>query len=156
MPPIALADDIFWVGVVDWDVREFHGYNTPRGSTYNSYLIRDEKTCVVDGVRAGFESEMLRRVRACCGDRPVDYLVVNHVEPDHSGGLPRLVEELRPRKIIASKRGREALALHYGSVGFSSWDVMIHIRERGPRSTSQRCLRSTSGQRQAVRGPAGA
>ena len=124
MPPIALAEDIFWVGVVDWDVREFHGYNTPRGSTYNSYLIRDEKTCVVDGVRAGFESEMLRRVRACCGDRPVDYLVVNHVEPDHSGGLPRLVEELRPRKIVASKRGREALALHYESVGFSSWDVM--------------------------------
>ncbi len=124
MQRVPLADNIYWVGAIDWDVREFHGYGTPRGSSYNSYLIVDEKVCVVDGVRAGFGPEMLRRVRGCCNSRDVDYLVVNHVEMDHSGSLPWLIEQLRPRKIVTSKRGQEALALHFAREGYDTWDIM--------------------------------
>ncbi len=66
MQRVSLADDIYWVGAIDWDIRDFHGYSTPRGSTYNSYLIVDDKVCVVDGVRAGFGPEMLRASAGCC------------------------------------------------------------------------------------------
>ncbi|NLE73748.1 MAG: FprA family A-type flavoprotein [Actinobacteria bacterium] len=124
MQRVPLADGIYWVGAVDWGVREFHGYDTPHGSSYNSYLIVDEKVCVVDGVRAGLGPEMLRRVRGCCQEQTVDYLVVNHVEMDHSGCLPWLIEQLRPRKILTSKRGQEALALHFTREECEGWDVM--------------------------------
>ncbi|NLT34332.1 MAG: FprA family A-type flavoprotein [Gaiellales bacterium] len=123
MQRVELAPNIYWVGAVDWDVREFHGYGTPRGSSYNSYLIVDEKVAVVDGVRSGFGPEMVRRVRGCCG-QAVDYLIVNHVEPDHSGSLPWLVAELKPGKVVTSKRGKEALEMHYGAEA-AAWDYLI-------------------------------
>ncbi len=104
-----LRDDIWWVGAIDWDVRDFHGYETSRGTTYNAYLILDEKVALVDGCRDGFGPEMLARVMGCCGGRPVDYLVINHVEPDHSGAIPWLVERLMPQRIFCSKRAKETL-----------------------------------------------
>ena len=88
MDRFLLHGDIWWVGAIDWNVRDFHGYETPRGTTYNAYLIVDEKVALIDGCREGFGHEMLARVRGCCRLRPVDYLVINHVEPDHSGRSP--------------------------------------------------------------------
>jgi flavorubredoxin len=120
-----LRDDIWWAGAIDWDVRDFHGYETPRGTTYNAYLILDEKVVLVDGVRAGFGPEMLARVRGCCGTRSVDYLVINHVEPDHSGAIPWLVEQLEPSKVFCSKRAKEALALYYGAETVKGWDPQV-------------------------------
>ncbi|NLG67865.1 MAG: MBL fold metallo-hydrolase, partial [Actinobacteria bacterium] len=124
MQRVSLADDIYWVGAIDWDIRDFHGYSTPRGSTYNSYLIVDDKVCVVDGVRAGFGPEMLRRTRGCCDNRAVDYFVVNHVEMDHTGSLPWLIEQLAPGKIVTSKRGQEALVQHFGPEECERWDIL--------------------------------
>ncbi len=124
MQRVSLADDIYWVGAIDWDIRDFHGYSTPRGSTYNSYLIVDDKVCVVDGVRAGFGPEMLRRIRGCCDNRAVDYFVVNHVEMDHTGSLPWLIEQLAPGKIVTSKRGQEALVQHFGPEECERWDIL--------------------------------
>ena len=120
-----LRDDIWWVGAIDWDVRDFHGYETPRGTTYNAYLILDEKVALVDGCRDGFGPEMLARVRACCGARAVDYLVINHVEPDHSGAIPWLVERLAPQRIFCSKRANDALALYYGAATVEGWDLQV-------------------------------
>jgi anaerobic nitric oxide reductase flavorubredoxin len=104
-----LRDDIWWVGAIDWDVRDFHGYETPRGTTYNSYLILDDKVALIDGCRDGFGPEMLARVMGCCSGRPVDYMVINHIEPDHSGAIPFLLEKLRPERVFCSKRAKEAL-----------------------------------------------
>jgi flavorubredoxin len=120
-----LRDDIWWVGAIDWGVRDFHGYETPRGTTYNAYLVLDEKVALIDGCREGFGSEMLARVTGCCGGRPVDYLVINHVEPDHSGSIPWLVERLTPQRIFCSKRAKEALALYYGADTVQAWDLQV-------------------------------
>jgi len=120
-----LRDDIWWVGAIDWDVRDFHGYETPRGTTYNAYLILDQKVALVDGCREGFGPEMLARVAGCCSGRPVDYLVINHVEPDHSGAIPLLVERLRPERIFCSKRAKETLALYYGADTAQAWDLHV-------------------------------
>jgi anaerobic nitric oxide reductase flavorubredoxin len=120
-----LRDGIWWVGVVDWSSRDFHGYQTPRGSTYNAYLILDEKVALVDGCREGFGPEMLARVRGCCESRQVDYMVINHVEPDHSGAIPWLVEQLTPQRIFCSKRAKDALALYYGAETVEGWDLQI-------------------------------
>lgn len=120
-----LKDDIWWVGAIDWDSRDFHGYETPRGTTYNAYLILDEKVALVDGCRDGFGPQVLARVRDCCETRPLDYLVVNHIEPDHSGAIPWLVERLRPKRIFCSKRAKEALGLYYGVETLDNWDIQV-------------------------------
>ncbi|MBU2603052.1 MAG: FprA family A-type flavoprotein [Actinobacteria bacterium] len=120
-----LKDDIWWVGVIDWDVRDFHGYETPRGTTYNAYLIVDEKTTLVDGVRAGYGPEVLRRISGCCEPASVDYLVVNHVEPDHSGALPWLVERLAPEKVFCTSRAKDALVLLYGEEAIAPWNIEV-------------------------------
>ncbi|MCL5942286.1 MAG: FprA family A-type flavoprotein [Actinobacteria bacterium] len=120
-----LKDDIWWVGAIDWNVRDFHGYETSRGTTYNAYLITDEKKALVDGVRHGFGPELLRRLRGCCDPGDIDYLVINHVEMDHSGAIPWLVERLGPVKILCSKRAKDALFLLYHGEGVAGWDITV-------------------------------
>ncbi len=120
-----VKDEVWWCGAIDWNVRDFHGYDTPRGTTYNAYLILDDKVALVDGCREGFGPEMLLRVRGCCSARQVDYLVINHVEPDHSGALPWLIDRLRPERIFCSKRAKDALALYYGAGTVEGWDVQL-------------------------------
>ena len=120
-----LKDDIWWVGAIDWDVRDFHGYETPRGTTYNSYLITDQKPTLVDGVRHGFGPELLGRVRNCCPPEDIEYLVINHIEMDHSGSIPWLVEQLSPVKIFTSKRARDGLMEHFSREGAADWDITV-------------------------------
>jgi flavorubredoxin len=120
-----LKDDIWWVGAIDWNMRDFHGYETSRGTTYNSYLITDEKLTLVDGVRSGFGPELLRRVKTCCDPKNIEYLVVNHIEMDHSGSIPWLVNEIAPVKILCSKRAHEGLLLHYHGEGVQDWDIQV-------------------------------
>jgi flavorubredoxin len=120
-----LRDNIWWVGVIDWNGRDFHGYETARGITYNAYLILDEKIALIDGCKDGFGPEMLARVQGCCGLRQIDYMVINHIEPDHSGAIPWLVERLKPGRIFCSKRAKEALPLYYGSDTVAGWDLQV-------------------------------
>lgn len=120
-----LKENIWWVGAIDWNVRDFHGYETPRGTTYNSYLITDEKTTLVDGVRSGFGSEVLRRIKSCCDPSDIDYMVINHVEMDHSGAIPDLVRQMSPVKLFCSKRAKDALALLYAEEGVDEWDIQV-------------------------------
>jgi flavorubredoxin len=75
---VQLTDGIFWVGAIDWSVRDFHGYTTPHGTTYNAYLIKGEKTALVDTVRAPFFPEMISRIRSVQDPGEIDYLIVNH------------------------------------------------------------------------------
>ena len=118
-----LKDGIWWVGVIDWDSRDFHGYEISRGTSYNAYLIMDEKVAVVDGCRDGFGPEMLSRIEDCCEGRLIDCLIVNHIEPDHSGALPWLVERMKPKDIYCSKRAKEALPLYYGASAVEGWGL---------------------------------
>jgi flavorubredoxin len=109
-----LAKGIYQVGAVDWTVRDFHGYNTPRGVTYNSYLIVDEKVCLIDAVKAPFAKELIERVREIIDPAKIDYVIVNHVEPDHSSGLPAFMEVAPQAKVILTEQGRGELIKYFG------------------------------------------
>ncbi|RWX47479.1 putative flavoprotein [Candidatus Electrothrix aarhusensis] len=108
MNPIELSKNVYWVGAIDWMTRDFHGYSTERGTTYNSYLIIDEKVTLIDTVKEGYSRELMHRIRNIIDPKKIDYLVVNHVEMDHSGVLPEVIREIEPEKVICSKMGHKA------------------------------------------------
>ena len=113
MNPIKLTDKIYWVGAVDWDVRDFHGYSTNRGTTYNAYLIMDEKITLIDTVKSSMKADLISRISEIVDPKKIDYIVVNHVEMDHSGSLPDMIDLIQPEKIICSKMGEKALRQHF-------------------------------------------
>jgi flavorubredoxin len=113
MNNIELAKGIYWVGAVDWDVRDFHGYSTNRGTTYNAFLIVDEKVTLFDTVKRSHLDDLLRHVRNIIDPEKIDYIVVNHVEMDHSGSLPELMEIIKPEKLFCSPMGHKAILDHF-------------------------------------------
>lgn len=98
-----------WVGAIDWTIRDFHGYGTPRGTTYNSYLITGEKNILVDCVKKQYWEEMMDRISSVIDPRKIDIIVSNHAEMDHSGSLPDTVKYVQPEKVLASIKGVDAL-----------------------------------------------
>jgi len=110
---VEVKKGINWVGAVDWTMRDFHGYSTQRGTTYNSFLIIDEKITLFDTVKKPFKSDLLHNIRKVVEPTKIDYLVVNHVEPDHSGSIPEIVDAIKPEKIFCSPKGKQALLAHY-------------------------------------------
>jgi flavorubredoxin len=122
---VELKPDIYWVGAIDWDLRNFHGYLTQRGTTYNAYLIVDEKTVLVDTVKATHFDEMMARIRRIVDPAEIDYVVSNHVEMDHSGSIPRFKEMCPKAKIITSTRGEKGLNRHFKT------DLDLQVVESG-------------------------
>jgi anaerobic nitric oxide reductase flavorubredoxin len=115
MVKVTLKDGVYWVGVVDWNIRDFHGYITRRGSSYNAYLVTDEKTALVDTVKAAFCNELVEHVSEHLSLDKLDYIIVNHVEMDHSSSLPTIAKLAKNAKILSSVRGKEELIKHYGA-----------------------------------------
>jgi flavorubredoxin len=110
---VELKEGIHWVGAVDWNIRDFHGYSTYRGTTYNSYLVMDEKITLFDTVKKPFKNDLLHNIHKVVDPSRINYLVINHVEMDHSGSIPEIVEVIKPEKIFCSARGKKALLDHY-------------------------------------------
>ncbi|MCD6334657.1 MAG: FprA family A-type flavoprotein, partial [Candidatus Latescibacteria bacterium] len=75
MNPVKIKENVYWVGAVDWNLRSFHGYRTPSGSTYNAYLIVDEKIALVDTVKRPFAEELLERIGQVIEPAKIDYLI---------------------------------------------------------------------------------
>jgi flavorubredoxin len=115
MDKVTLAEGIHWVGVVDWNLRDFHGYVTRRGTTYNAYLISDEKTALVDTVKYPFSNELLQNIGEITNPEKIDYIIINHLEMDHSSSLPMIAEHAKNATILASQRGKDATIEHYGA-----------------------------------------
>jgi anaerobic nitric oxide reductase flavorubredoxin len=115
MVNVVLKEGVNWVGVADWNIRDFHGYITSRGSTYNAYLISDEKTALVDTVKNAFSNELIGNISELTSLEKIDYIIVNHVEMDHSSSLPIIMKLAKNAKIISSQRGKDALIEHYGA-----------------------------------------
>ncbi|WP_088227625.1 FprA family A-type flavoprotein [Desulfosporosinus sp. FKB] len=113
MKPVQIAENVYWVGGIDWDIRNFHGYLIPRGTTYNAYLIIDEKVTLIDTVKHYLYDEMLARISEVVDPSKIDYIVSNHVEMDHSGGLPRLMKAAPQAQIYTSLNGEKGLKAHY-------------------------------------------
>jgi len=113
MEKVELKRGIYWVGAIDWNVRDFHGYSTPLGTTYNAYLILDEKNVLVDTVKAPFYLEMLGRISQIIDPSRIDYVVANHVENDHSGALPLIVDRIGSPTVITTERGKKGLEKYF-------------------------------------------
>ena len=109
---LKLADNVYWVGAIDWGLKEFHGYET-RGTTYNAYLILAEKVTLIDTVKAEFCEELLARISSVIEPSKIDYIISNHAEMDHTGSLPAVIDIVKPKKIFASKEGAKALPEHF-------------------------------------------
>ena len=114
MKPIEITEGIYWLGVIDWNVRDFHGYSTYQGTTYNSYLIMDEKITLIDAVKKEFADELLSNISQIVDPKKIDYVISNHTEMDHSGGLPRVMHKIGEDKpLYCSKMGQKNLSKHF-------------------------------------------
>ena len=114
MKPLEVAKGIYWVGAVDWNIRDFHGYSTYLGTTYNSFLIVDDKITLVDAVKKEFTDELLGRISQIVDPKKIDYVISNHTEMDHSGGLARVMHRIGEDKpVYCSKTGYKNLTKHF-------------------------------------------
>ena len=114
---VRITDRVWWVGAVDWNIRDFHGYETKRGSTYNAYLVMADRIALIDTVRAPFRDEMMSRIASVVDPRAVDIIVSHHAEMDHSGSLFETAREIRPDVIYASEMGKKTLNELYHGAG---------------------------------------
>jgi flavorubredoxin len=114
MRPIEIANGIYDVGVNDWNISDFHGYSTPYGTSYNSFLIVDEKIALLDTVKAEFTNELLYNISKVVDPKKIDLVVSNHTEMDHSGGLARIMHRIGEEKpLYCSTMGKKNLARHF-------------------------------------------
>ena len=119
MKAMQIAQNIYWVGAIDWNLRNFHGYETEKGTTYNAYLVLDEKITLIDTVKEGFFGEMLERIQSVVDPEKIDIIVSNHAEPDHSGCLPAIAKIAKNAKIYtAAPAGIKNLTAYYGDLGY--------------------------------------
>jgi len=135
MKAMEIKKGIYWVGAIDWNLRNFHGYLTHRGSTYNAYLIVDEKVVLVDTVKHYLFDEMLDRIKEIVDPTKIDYIISNHTEMDHSGGLPKMMEIAKNATLLCSPNGEKGLRSHFkkdwnfkvvntgDSIGIGKWSL---------------------------------
>ena len=110
-----VTDKVTWVGKIDWELVTFHGneLSTFRGSSYNSYLVRDQKTVLIDTCWLPFDKEFVANLEREINLEQIDYIVMNHNEIDHSGALPALMERLPNVPIYCTKKGEGIIRGHY-------------------------------------------
>ena len=116
---IQISDNIFWTGAVDWSMRNFHGYETSRGSSYNAYLILDEKITLIDTAKVTFSDELISRIASVIEPAKIDVIVSSHVEPDHSGALKKVAALAPNAEIITTNpNGLKGLTARYGKLNY--------------------------------------
>lgn len=114
MKPVKITEGIYCLPAIDWNIRDFHGYATEQGTTYNAYLIVDEKITLVDTVKKEFADDLLDAISQIVDPKKIDYVISNHTEMDHSGGLPRVMHKIGENKpIYCSKMGHKNLLRHF-------------------------------------------
>lgn len=112
-----VTDTVYWVGAIDWAIRDFHGYATGRGTTYNAYLVLADKIALIDAVKASFKVELMARIASVIDPKDISIVVSNHSEMDHTGCLPDMIRAVEPERVYASRAGTEALARHFHGIG---------------------------------------
>ncbi|MGL1861018.1 MAG: FprA family A-type flavoprotein [Pseudodesulfovibrio sp.] len=124
MKPVEIKDGIFWIGAVDWNRRDFHGYSkSPMGTTYNNFLIKDEKVALIDTVAEEFWGTLqCNLANTLDAGQKIDYFVINHLEPDHAGCLALAYEKYKPEKIYTSPMGEKAMKAHFH---YKDWPVEV-------------------------------
>jgi flavorubredoxin len=118
----SFKENIDWVGYVDWNMRDFHSYDSEHGTTYNAYLVRDEKTALIDTVKPPHGRDLLKRVSALTELSRIDYIICNHAELDHAGELPMMMKAMPNATLICNKKCSEILSRHFD---LSGWKIGI-------------------------------
>ncbi len=114
MKPTKIADGIYEVGVIDWNIRDFHGYSTDRGTSYNAYLVVDDQVALIDTVKAPFADQLLANISQIIDPGKIDLVISNHTEMDHSGALPQVMQRVgRDKPLYCSKLGARNLSTHF-------------------------------------------
>ncbi|MGD2029129.1 MAG: FprA family A-type flavoprotein [Desulfobacterales bacterium] len=109
-----IAKNIYDVGVIDWNIRDFHGYSTYQGTSYNAFLIVDEKIALIDTVKKEFSDQLFENIAKIIDPKKIDYVISNHTEMDHSGSLPRVMHKIGEEKpLYCSKMGLKNLTRHF-------------------------------------------
>ncbi len=118
-----ISNKVTWVGKIDWELKYFHGneYSTRKGSSYNSYLIKDEKIVLIDTVWQPFDKEFVTRLKKEVDLRKIDYIIMNHNEIDHSGALPELMRVIPETPIYCTANGAKIIKGHY----HKDWNFQI-------------------------------
>lgn len=109
MQAIKISEKVYWVGAIDWNIRDFHGYSTKRGTTYNAYLILSDKPTLIDTVKKEFYGEMMARIQSVIDPKKIQIIISNHSEMDHSGALPQTVNFINPQEVYVSSMGMKHL-----------------------------------------------
>lgn len=115
MPPVETLRDIYSVGAVDWNIRNFHGYSVDRGTSCNTFLLMDENITLFDTVKKGFKGDLLENIRKIIDPTKIDYVVVNHAEMDHSSLVPEIAELVQPEKIFCSEMVKKNLLSRFNA-----------------------------------------
>ncbi|MCC8107941.1 MAG: FprA family A-type flavoprotein [Planctomycetes bacterium] len=118
-----LFPNIDWVGAIDWNVRDFHSYNTDRGATYNAYLIRDSQSALIDCVKGPFFDRYIKQVSELADPASIKYLVVNHGELDHTSGLPMAVKAFPNAALVTNKKCQNTLQRYFNTDGWN-WHIV--------------------------------
>jgi flavorubredoxin len=114
MDPVQIAPGIYSVGVRDWNIRDFHGYSTDLGTTYNAFLVMDEKVALIDSVKKEFADRLIDNIARVVDPRKIDVVISNHTELDHSGSLARIMHRVGEDKpLYCSKMGAKNLVRHF-------------------------------------------
>jgi len=110
---VKITESVTWVGIRDWELRTFHGeeYSTHRGSSYNCYLVRDEKTALIDTVWSPFDKEFVANLKKEIDLNEIDYIIINHGEVDHSGALLQLMNAIPETPIYCTKKQQHSEAM---------------------------------------------
>lgn len=122
-----ITDNIFSVGVIDWNIRSFHGntFITKNGVTYNSYLVCDKETALIDVVHKGFEYEFLKNIKEIIEPEKISHIVLNHLEPDHSGAIEHIAKVCKNAKFYGTAKLKEGLEKYY------NLDIQINVVKTG-------------------------
>jgi len=112
---LKLAENVYWAGVKDWNRRLFDALiPLPKGTSYNAYLVIGETgKALIDTVNPGFENELIEKIRSLANPEDLDYVVMNHAEPDHAGTIPQIMKIAQKAKLVASNRGAEMAQIYY-------------------------------------------
>lgn len=119
MKTVEIKPDIYWVGAIDWAVRDFHGYITPHGTTYNNYLIKDDQTTLVDSVKHDFASTTLANIKELVDPAKIVNVIINHIEPDHASGISEIMSVMPQVVIYISERGKKGLERYVDTSGWT-------------------------------------
>jgi anaerobic nitric oxide reductase flavorubredoxin len=122
MKAVEIKPDIYWVGVIDWAVRDFHGYVTPNGTTYNNYLILDEQITLLDAVKHDFAEVSIRNIRGLTDPSKIKNIIVNHIENDHASGIDAIIQLVPDATVYMTDRAKKGLGRFFD---ISKWNIRV-------------------------------